>query len=68
MSIIGGDLEVPDRSNEVILLHTILPSFTAVFIALRLYSRFSLLKSPGWDDLLLVIGWVSLLVDSKRCI
>ncbi|RPA77607.1 hypothetical protein BJ508DRAFT_329992 [Ascobolus immersus RN42] len=59
MSTTGGTVEVPNRSNEVILLHTILPCFGAVFIGLRLYSRFCLLKAPGWDDLLLTFGWLA---------
>lgn len=61
MSTREGTVEVPNRANQVVILHTVLPCFVAIFIGLRLYARFFLIKAPGWDDLLLTSGWVSLL-------
>lgn len=49
---------IVDVSKGVLLLHTILPGIVAIFVALRLYSRYCYLCSPGWDDRFLVCGFV----------
>jgi hypothetical protein len=50
-----------DISKQVILQHTIIPSVVTVFVALRFYSRLFYLRSNGWDDWLLLSGFVWLL-------
>lgn len=50
--------EIEDVTHNVILLHTILPSFVTILVLLRLYSRCFYLRSAGKDDWLLVAGYV----------
>jgi hypothetical protein len=50
---------VIDNSRAVIIFHATIPSITLLFVLVRNYSRFCILRTPGWDDLCLNIGWVS---------
>ena len=47
----------PTRGTPALFLFTC--AVTAVVVALRLYSRFYLTRSPGIDDIFLVAGFVS---------
>lgn len=48
----------PDKSNDVITFHTVFPAVSLFLLLIRNYSRFFFLRVPGWDDLLLNVGWV----------
>ncbi|RPA80943.1 hypothetical protein BJ508DRAFT_415009 [Ascobolus immersus RN42] len=56
---------LPDESvvHQVLLLHTILPSFVTLCVLLRLYSRCFYLRSAGWDDWLMSAGFIMAVVS-----
>lgn len=49
---------VENVARQVLLLHTILPSCVTIIVILRIYSRCFWLRSAGWDDWLLTVGFV----------
>ena len=48
-----------DRRSQLLVVQTSLISLATFIVALRLFTRFFVLKSPGWDDLAISIGLVS---------
>ena len=48
-----------DRRSQLLVVQTSLISLATFIVALRLFTRFFILKSPGWDDLAISIGLVS---------
>lgn len=50
-----------DTRHQLLAVQISLVGLAALVVALRLFTRFFILKSPGWDDLAISIGLVSLL-------
>jgi len=48
-----------DRKNMLLSAHWSLAAFASVFLALRVYIKFSFKKGLWWDDWFLLAGWVS---------
>lgn len=40
---------------------------SSIFIALRIYTRYYIIRNLGWDDLMMVVNLVSLLSQSHYC-
>lgn len=49
----------PDRRTRLLAVQVSLISLATLVVALRLFTRFFVLKSPGWDDLAISVGLVS---------
>ncbi|ETS83903.1 hypothetical protein PFICI_05779 [Pestalotiopsis fici W106-1] len=45
-------------------LNAALIAFSSAFLAIRLYVRLFMTKSPGWDDGFAVLTWACLVVQS----
>jgi hypothetical protein len=37
-------------------------AFASIFIALRMYTRYFIIRNVGWDDVLMIVNMVSLTV------
>lgn len=48
-----------DRRSRLLAIQVSLISLATLVVALRLFTRIFVLRSPGWDDLAISVGLVS---------
>lgn len=53
----GGD-PLPNRRAEMLSVQISMAAVAVLAVALRLVSRFLVIKSPGWDDYIISLGTV----------
>ncbi|KAL8970336.1 MAG: hypothetical protein Q9183_001573 [Haloplaca sp. 2 TL-2023] len=48
-----------DRSAQILSIQISMAALAVLVVSLRLFSRFKILKSPGWDDYIIAAGMAS---------
>lgn len=56
------------RTSAVLITTIVMISLSTAFTAIRLTSRFGVVKKVGWDDYAIIVAWVSILssVDNRH--
>ena len=54
------DVNPPSRRTELIAVQVSMTAVALLIVALRLISRYMILKSPGWDDYAIMAAMVAL--------
>lgn len=49
----------PTRVSRLLTTHVTMVVLAAVVVALRLITRYFVVKSPGWDDYMIIIAMVN---------
>lgn len=50
--------DVPNRGPAVLVVTAIMISLSSIFVALRLTSRFGIVRRVSWDDYFIILAWV----------
>ncbi|KAI9834105.1 MAG: hypothetical protein M1838_005552 [Thelocarpon superellum] len=54
-----SDIASPaDRGGSLVVTAIVLPAMALLFVMMKLYTRFFLIRSPGLDDGFLIVSWV----------
>ncbi len=56
------DNNPPSRRTELIAVQVSMTAAALLIVALRLISRYMILKSPGWDDYAITVAMVTLIL------
>jgi len=54
------------RGKSLLVVNTLLLSVTTVVLLMRLWARWKLVHSLGFDDLLITVAWVSSTGSGKK--
>ena len=52
-------MELGHRAVQTAVIISIFSTLGSIFVLLRLWTRFVIVRAPGWEDAVLVISWVS---------
>ncbi|KAI9792578.1 MAG: hypothetical protein M1816_002098 [Peltula sp. TS41687] len=47
------------RANYCIAVHTVVLTIATLFLAVRMYVKLRITRSPGWDDYTIVLAWIT---------
>lgn len=56
------NINPPSRRTELIAVQVSMTAAALLIVALRLVSRYMILKSPGWDDYAITVAVVALIL------
>lgn len=56
------NINPPSRRTELIAVQVSMTAAALLIVALRLVSRYMILKSPGWDDYAITVAMVALIL------
>jgi hypothetical protein len=53
-------MAMADRAIQTVIITAVFTALCTVFVAARLYTRFYIIRGPGYEDWILVASWVRL--------
>lgn len=55
----SNSINPPTNASRLLITHVTMMVFAAIVVALRLITRYLVVKNPGWDDYMIIVAMVN---------